>query len=228
MTTPSCRPSSRRRTGMRSRAGRLAKNRSSAFSARSGSAASGRKRSKCGLSSSKAGPSETASACKLRNPRPTSLRPQASRSGPAATGSPGMTADGVTTSPPRGEGKEIAKDLWSLGRQEALRMELDAVQRPLPVPNAHDLSLLGPGGDLEVRVVECVLLDHEAMVARRFERAREPGEHALTVVVDRRHLAVHDPPIADHFAPERVADALVSEADAEDWRRRREPLQHLV
>ncbi len=123
---------------------------------------------------------------------------------------------------------EVFEQLRPLRRQEALRVELDAVQRPDAVTHPHDLALVRPGADLEIGVVERLALDDEAVVARRLERVGQAAEDALTVVVDRRGLAVHDADVAHHLAAEDVADALVAETDAQDRRRGGEAFQHLV
>src|SRR5262249_5113754 len=87
---------------------------------------------------------------------------------------------------------EVREQLGAFERQEALRVELHAVQRPLAVADAHDLALVGPGADDEVGVGERLALDDQAVVARRLERVGQPREDPLVVVVDRRRLAVHD------------------------------------
>ena len=59
-------------------------------------------------------------------------------------------------------------------------------------------------------------LDDEGVVAGGLERAGQAGEHAGTLVADRRGLAVHDRRRPDDVAAVDLADALVAEADAED------------
>ena len=59
-------------------------------------------------------------------------------------------------------------------------------------------------------------VDDERVVARRFERIGQPGEHALVAVVDERRLAVHHRRGAHHVAAEHLADRLMAEAHTED------------
>src|SRR5262245_13315730 len=56
--------------------------------------------------------------------------------------------------------------------QEALRMKLYPVQRPLLVSNPHDFAFLRPSRDLEVRVVECLTPDDQTVIASCLERIR--------------------------------------------------------
>ncbi len=107
-------------------------------------------------------------------------------------------------------------------------MELHAVQGPGLVADAHDFALGRPGGYVEVRVRPRFLFDNERVVTGRVERVRQAGEDALAVVVNGRDLAVHDSHVANDFAAKSMADALVAEADAEDGRLAREPLQDIV
>ena len=58
--------------------------------------------------------------------------------------------------------------------------------------------------------------DGQRVVAGRLERAVDAAEHAVALVDDRRHLAVHQRRRAHHRAAIGLADRLVAEADAED------------
>src|SRR5262249_38808101 len=115
----------------------------------------------------------------------------------------------------RADLQEIAQQLRPLERQEALGVELHAVQRKGAVPHPHDLVLVGPGRDDEVGIAERVALDDEAVVAGRLERVGKAGKDALVIVMDQRSLAVHDAVVTHDLAAERVADALMAQADAE-------------
>src|SRR3972149_10147705 len=64
------------------------------------------------------------------------------------------------------------------------------------------------------------------MIAYRLERAGQAAEDALAVVPDHRGLAVHDLAGVFHPPAERLADRLVSQADAEDRRPGGEMLHH--
>jgi len=80
---------------------------------------------------------------------------------------------------------------------------------------AHDLAVLGSRGDLELGG-ETLLEHHQRVVARGIEVLLEIREDAATIVMDPGGLAVHLLARARDGAPERLADGLVSETDAED------------
>jgi hypothetical protein len=58
------------------------------------------------------------------------------------------------------------------------------------VAHAHDLAVLGPGGDREVRRA-AVALDRQRVVAVDGELLRQAGEHAFARGRDLAGLAVH-------------------------------------
>src|SRR5262249_5176454 len=124
--------------------------------------------------------------------------------------------------------EEILQQLRSFEGQKTLGVELDAMQRPVAVPHAHDLPLVGPGTDHEVGIGEGFPANYQRMVTRCLKRIGQAAENALTVVVDRRRLAVHDADVANHLAAENVPDTLMSQADAQHWHRGREATQHVV
>ena len=72
-----------------------------------------------------------------------------------------------------------------------------------------------PGGDLELGG-ETLLEHHQRVVARGIEVLLEIREDAAAIVMDPGGLAVHLLARARDGAPERLADGLVSETDAED------------
>src|SRR6056297_4150213 len=101
-------------------------------------------------------------------------------------------------------------------------MELHALQRPVPVPEAHDLVALpgplverGPGG-LDQAVGQRLARDDQRVIAGRLERVVDAPEHAFAGVVNHRGLAVHHRTRADHLAAERLTDGLMTEAYAEN------------
>src|SRR5689334_14781402 len=94
-------------------------------------------------------------------------------------------------------------------------MELHAFDRALLVAKAHDLAFRGPRGDLEA-IGKRLALDDERVIARGFERRGETGEDALSFMEDRRDATVHQTIGTHDLAAERLADRLMTEADAED------------
>src|SRR5262249_8178279 len=116
----------------------------------------------------------------------------------------------------------------SLARQETLRVELHSVQRPGLVTDAHDFALVGPGADHKIGMLKGFALDHQAVVAGRFERVGQPAKNALPVMVDPRRLAVHDPVVAQHLTTKDMPDALMPQTYAQHRYFRSEALDHVV
>src|SRR5262249_28653580 len=85
------------------------------------------------------------------------------------------------------------------------------------MPHAHDLAVIGPRRDLEVRGHR-VRQYHQRVVARRRERVRQVREDAVTVVANLGCLAVHLSLGSGDRTAEGLADRLMSEAYAEDRR----------
>jgi hypothetical protein len=73
----------------------------------------------------------------------------------------------------------------------------------------------GPGGDLEA-VGHTVAGHDEGVVAGCRERRRQTREHAASIMLNRRGLAMHHAAGALDTPAEHLADGLVTEADAED------------
>src|SRR5205823_9382565 len=92
--------------------------------------------------------------------------------------------------------------------------ELHAPDGKFLVPDAHDLALLGLGGDFQ-KIRQGIALDDQRMVAGGGERIRHAFEQFLTVVFNQRRFAVHYAIVDHHRRAESVADALVPQANAE-------------
>src|SRR6185312_10974073 len=90
--------------------------------------------------------------------------------------------------------EEVRAQCLAVLGQERLGVELHALDGEAAVAHAHDLAV---GGG-------------------RRERRRQPGEHAPSVVRDRRELAVHHLAGAHDRAAECFTDRLVAKAHAED------------
>ena len=97
---------------------------------------------------------------------------------------------------------------------DAFGMELHAVDWQLAMAEAHDDAVLGFGADLQ-GVRQAVALDDKGVIARRLERRGDAGEQRRAAMADRAQLAVHQHRRAHDRRPERLADALVAETDAE-------------
>src|SRR4029077_5436303 len=114
-----------------------------------------------------------------------------------------------------GTSQEVDDQRIAADRPVRLGMELNAEDRLAAMRDGHHDPLLGLGIDVEV-VGERGAVDDEGVVARRAHRLRTTGEetapsvaHICAFAVD-RHRTAHD------FAPVRLADDLVPEADAEE------------
>src|SRR5690606_33851058 len=106
---------------------------------------------------------------------------------------------------------------------DALGMKLHAVERERAVLQAHDDAVAGRGGDLET-IGQGLWPDGERVVAGRLEAGIEAAEQARASVIDPAGFAVHQLGRAHDLAAHRLADGLMAETDAEDWRRVLEPL----
>src|SRR5205823_2704839 len=80
--------------------------------------------------------------------------------------------------------------------------------------NAHDLVVVGPGGDLVFRRQRAIA-DDQAVIAGRREGVGHAGVDRAAVVVDLIGLAVHEPGGALDDGAGGETDALVPEAHAE-------------
>src|SRR5947207_900383 len=107
-------------------------------------------------------------------------------------------------------------------------MKLNAVERPSAVADSHDLIFVRPGADDKIGIFESLTANHQAVIACRLKRVGQPFEDALAVMMNPRSLAVHNSIIADNFAAENMADALMPQTDSQNWYRQCKPLDDLV
>ena len=110
--------------------------------------------------------------------------------------------------------EEVLQQPLTLGSQNALGVELDAVDRELPVAQPHDLAFRRARVDFQA-VRHAVGPYHQRVVTRRLKGIRQPGEHSIRPVEDGRGLAVHQTPGAHHLPAEHLADGLVPQAHAQ-------------
>lgn len=99
---------------------------------------------------------------------------------------------------------------------DAFGMELDAMDWVLFVLQTHDDFVLRLGGDLETRWQIC-RVDHEAVIADRFEAVCQSLENALVRMKNFARFTVHAFRRAYYFPAVCLADGLVAEANAENW-----------
>ena len=110
--------------------------------------------------------------------------------------------------------EEVAQQRVPLLAGNALRVELNSVDRQLIVAHRLDRLVLGARIDLQA-IGQVGSVDHQRMVARDREGRRQAAEKRCPVVGDCRSLAVHHPRRPHDPATERLADRLVAKAHAE-------------
>src|SRR3990170_465998 len=122
--------------------------------------------------------------------------------------------------------QEVAEQVLPHPRHYRLRVELHPLDGVLPVPHPHDDAALAARAHLQA-LRHALRHDGQRVVADRFEGVGQPRKDAAAVVLDDRHLAVLDLARALDPPAERLADALVAEADAEDGHLPREVADEL-
>src|SRR3970040_231772 len=94
-------------------------------------------------------------------------------------------------------------------------MELNAVRGMLPVLERHDLALGGCRNDLQFS--RDGFIDDERVITHALERRRDVFEDSLSIMIHRRSLAMHQTRCPIHFAAVDCAEALMPEADSQNW-----------
>src|SRR5690606_6212004 len=110
-------------------------------------------------------------------------------------------------------GEEVLQQLLSVLRQDTLGVELDPERRPVPVAQGHHFTLRRErrhGQALRQR-----LLNDQAVIAGRLEWARDFTKQAFAGVIDLAGLAVHQPLCPGYEPAEKLAQTLMSQADAQ-------------
>ena len=95
-------------------------------------------------------------------------------------------------------------------------MELDAFYGEVLIADAHHFIGVGSCGDDEAWG-QAGDLDGQGMIAHGAEGARDVCENPLAIVMDHGSLAVHTSVGPDDLCSEDLGNALVSEADPENW-----------
>src|SRR5579859_7927589 len=103
-----------------------------------------------------------------------SVPPSASRLSKGLKASDMGAGSGVHGALDAGDVEEVGQQLVAAFRSDGFRMELHAVHRARAVLHAHDLAVLGPGGDLQLGR-QHLLLDRQAVIARRREGVLQAG-----------------------------------------------------
>jgi hypothetical protein len=111
--------------------------------------------------------------------------------------------------------QEVAQHRVAVLGEDALGVELHALDRQLLVAHAHDLAVLGPGSDLQ-HLGAARALDGQRVVAVHRELRGQPSEHALLRGGDDAGLAVHELLRANDLAAKGRTNALVPQTHAQD------------
>ena len=97
---------------------------------------------------------------------------------------------------------------------KGLRVELDTLNRVLSVAQAHNLTVLRPGGYLQA-FRKVVTLHHQRVVADGGEGVGQPGKHSLASMMYQGRLAMHYLLRQNDSATVAITDTLVTQADPE-------------
>src|SRR6202171_1844800 len=96
------------------------------------------------------------------------------------------------------------------------------MQRELSMLQSHDLAFSRFCADGEL-IGQSLRRDDERMIARSGKWVWQSGENARPIVMDLRGFAVHQPLRLDNLSAKNFRDALVTQANTEQWHARREP-----
>ena len=99
--------------------------------------------------------------------------------------------------------------------QDGFRVELHALDRQRLVAHAHDLAVVGPGGDFEA-IRQGFALDHQRVIARGVNGLGRPANTPPSLWWIGEVLPCMSCLACTILPAERLADALVAEAHAED------------
>ena len=93
--------------------------------------------------------------------------------------------------------------------QDAFRMELNAEDRPFPMPDSHDLPFLGFGGDFQA-IRKGFSDEDQRMISDSKRRSGDPAEEVSLVMMNQGGLSVHETPISVDSRPKYISDTLMS------------------
>src|SRR6516162_11120650 len=106
--------------------------------------------------------------------------------------------------------EEVTEQPRTLGRQDALRVKLHALDRERAVPHRHDLPLISARAHLEhCRQVRG--FRDQGVVAPHLTRLRYPRKDRTRIVPHERGLAVHESAGTHDLAAEDLDDRLMTE-----------------
>jgi hypothetical protein len=95
-------------------------------------------------------------------------------------------------------------------------VKLYAHNRVFPVPERHDLSLSGSGGNFQI-IWEAFPSDNQGVITGGFERFGNIFKERIAIMLYGRCLAMHQAGCSDDPAAKDFANTLVTEADTQRW-----------
>src|SRR6516225_7134645 len=110
--------------------------------------------------------------------------------------------------------KVLEQQMTVLGG-DAFGVELHAVHRQALMRKPHHQTVIGLGRHVEI-ARHALALNHQRMIARRFERRIDAAKYAAAAMLDLRQFAMNWNRRAHDFATEGLGDRLVTQADAKD------------
>src|SRR6516225_472553 len=130
--------------------------------------------------------------------------------------------DGFIGAAPSGRAIPCLRDVEKIFQEQmtvlggdAFGVELHAVHRQPVMRKPHHQTVLGLGRDVQI-ARHALALDHQRMIARRFERGVDAAKHAPAAMLDLRQFAMNGDRRPHDLAAEGLADCLMAEADSEN------------
>src|SRR6516164_3817601 len=110
--------------------------------------------------------------------------------------------------------KVLEQQMTVLGG-DAFGVELHAVHWQALMRKPHHQTVIGLGRNVEI-ARHALALNHQRMIARRFERCIDAAKYAAAAMLDLRQFPMNWNRRAHDFATEGLADRLVTQANAKD------------
>src|SRR5579871_1781817 len=114
--------------------------------------------------------------------------------------------------------QKIAQQVFTGACQNRLWMKLHALHRIVPMTHCHNQPIVGFGSDFQFGG-QARPLNDQTMIAHRFERLRQSGQHTPPLMSNTREFTVHRDRRANDAPAIDLAHALMPQADAQDGRR---------
>ena len=99
--------------------------------------------------------------------------------------------------------------------QDGLRVELDTLNRKIPMTQSHDQSISRRRRDLQT-LRQGFAFHHQRMIARRQKTIGQPTKNSPIVMADFARLPVHQVRRGDYATAENLANRLVAQANTQN------------